>query len=180
MLQKTVLTAGMAFALLLVTFGFGWNTQAAYQEATPTLAPVPDPALGEFDPAAVAEINLADYPLVPEALSDQAITIYREGLEFGNNPHTFVKVGDCMTDTPFFLMPIGEGDYDLGEYESLQTVIDQFIDGELNSFSRTSQAAAGSIQPAFWTACGPTRSFANRVKRRSPASFGSCSRVSRW
>jgi hypothetical protein len=148
MLQKAIFIVGLTLVILLIPFSFGFTTQAAYQEATPTLAPIPDPVLGEFDPAAVAEIDLADYPLIPETLSQQAITIYREGLESGNNPHTFIKVGDCMTDTPFFLIPIGEGDYDLGEYESLQPVIDQFIDGELNSFSRQSQAAAGGFNTA--------------------------------
>lgn len=148
MLQKTILMAGMVFALLLIPFGFGLSTQAAVQDATPTLAPITDPVLGDFDPAAVSEIDLADYPLVPETISEQAITIYREGLAFGNNPRTFIKVGDCMTDTPFFLIPIGDGDYDLGEYEGLQAVIDNFIDGELNSFSRTSQAAAGGFNTA--------------------------------
>jgi len=110
--------------------------------------------LGDFDPASVAEIDLAEYPIVPE-ISDQALALYRAGLDQGNNPNSFAKVGDCMTDNPFFLIPIGEEKYDLGEYADLQAVIDQFASADLNAFARKSQAAAGgfnssSILDSLW------------------------------
>ena len=148
MLQKSILLVVLLSLLVIVgiVFGSGGGVHAALQ-ATPTLAPLPDPVLGEFDPASVADINLAEYPVVPE-INDHALALYYNGLEIGHDPHAFVKVGDCMTDHPSFLIPVGEGDYDLGEYTSLQPVIDQFITDDLNSFARKSQAAAGGFNTA--------------------------------
>ncbi|MBN2306313.1 MAG: SGNH/GDSL hydrolase family protein [Anaerolineae bacterium] len=148
MLQKSILPVGMLLILTAAALGLaiGPGAQAA-QDPTPTLAPIPDPVLGEFDPDSVAGIDLAAYPIVPE-ISAQAVTLYREGIAAGNNPHAFIKVGDCMTHHPKFLIPIGEADYDLGDYADLQPVIDQFMDGDLNSFSRESQAAAGGFNTA--------------------------------
>jgi hypothetical protein len=110
--------------------------------------PIPDqPELGAIDLGAIAEIDLEAYPLVPK-IGTYAQAIYQAGLEQGNDPHTFVKVGDCMTDNPYFLIPIGEGEYDLGGYTDLQTTIDYFIEGDQNSFSRVSQAALGGFNAA--------------------------------
>jgi len=53
-----------------------------------------------------------------------------------------------MTQNPFFLIPIGQDDYDLGDYQDLQTVIDNFSRDGLNSFDRESQAAAGGFNTA--------------------------------
>lgn len=148
MQQKSILLVGVTLVALLVgvNIAMGTGAQAALQ-ATPTLAPPEDPVLGAFDPAVVADITLADYPLVPE-ISENALAIYYAGLEQGHKPHAFAKVGDCMTDHPSFLIPVGEGEYELGEYTGLQTVIDHFITDELNSFARKSQAAAGGFNSA--------------------------------
>jgi hypothetical protein len=107
----------------------------------------PDPVLGELDLGAISEIDLESFPLIPE-IGTYAQAVYKVGIEEGNNPHTFVKVGDCMTHTPYFLIPIGEEDYDLGEYADLQATIDYFMTDDLNSFSRESQAAAGGFNSA--------------------------------
>ena len=53
-----------------------------------------------------------------------------------------------MTHNPYFLIPIGEGLYDLGDYQDLQTVVDYFADADLNSFARESQASAGGFNSA--------------------------------
>jgi hypothetical protein len=107
----------------------------------------PDPVLGELDLWAIAEIDLESFPLIPE-IGTYAQAVYLDGLEQGNNPHTFVKVGDCMTHNPYFLIPIGETNYDLGEYADLQATIDYFMTDDLDSFSRESQAAAGGFNSA--------------------------------
>jgi hypothetical protein len=150
MSHKTIGLAGLVVATLLIVSalagGTGGGAQAA-PKTTPTLAAVSDPEFGEFDPASVADIDLADYPLIPE-IGEQARLVYLDGLQQGNDPHAFIKVGDCMTDNPFFLIPIGDGDYALGDYESLQTVIDHFITDEHNAFSRKSQAALGGFNAA--------------------------------
>ena len=110
--------------------------------------PIPDdPVLGELDLGAISELDLEAYSLVPE-IGAYAQAVYQAGLEQGNSPNTFIKVGDCMTDNPYFLLPIGAGEYDLGEYADLQTTIDHFIADDLDSFSRISQAAAGGFNSA--------------------------------
>lgn len=143
----------MCCVLLGITI-FAGNGASASGNPTPTRVPLVEPEFGSFDMASVAEIDLAAYSPVPE-IGEQAQIIYREGLLQGANPNAFIKVGDCMTDNPFFLIPIGEGDYALGTYDNLQPVVDQFTTGEMDSFSRKSQAAAGgftiaSILDSMW------------------------------
>lgn len=84
------------------------------------------PELGNFDIASIEDINIEDYPVLPE-LTDHAREIYQRGTESGNNPQIFSKVGDCMTASYwYFLGPFADGDYDLGEYSDLQPIIDYF------------------------------------------------------
>jgi hypothetical protein len=150
MLQKVAVLSALAGLVILLAVGLGPNTGSgafAAQDATPTRVPLVEPVMGEFDPASIAGIDLFDYPILPD-ISEQARLIYLDGLAQGTNPHTFAKVGDCMTEDPAFLYPIGEGDYDLGEYEALKAVIAQFTAGEVNSFGQTSQSAAGGFNAA--------------------------------
>ncbi len=146
--QKAIAVTGFALLLLLITLVSyqGGGVQAA-PELTPTPQPVTDPVLGDLDLETVGQIDLNAFPLVPE-ISANARLIYQDGLARGNDPHAFVKVGDCMTHNPYFLIPIGEDAYDLGDYQTLQTVIRYFSEGEINSFSRESQAAAGGFNAA--------------------------------
>jgi hypothetical protein len=120
----------------------------------PTLVSPPLPALDTFDPASVAGIDLADYPIVP-AISANARAIYQAGLARGNKPGVFSKLGDCMTENPYFLVTFADGDYDLGEYASLAEVIDHFSQAparsanwELNSFATVGLAAASGFNIA--------------------------------
>jgi hypothetical protein len=83
------------------------------------------PVLGEFDAAAIADINPEDYAILPE-LTAHARQIFATGQELGNNPRVFSKVGDCMTASPDFIVAFGTDDYDLGDYADLQPVIDYF------------------------------------------------------
>jgi hypothetical protein len=73
-------------------------------------------------------------------LSERAQEIYRRGQELGNNPRAFSKVGDCETASDWFMAIFdrsGSSQYRLGEYASLQAVIDYFS----GSFKRRSLAA---------------------------------------
>src|SRR5512145_407593 len=127
MRQKSILVlviCQIAALVVLVLLGISSGARAM-GDPTPTLAPIQDPVMGEFDPESVAEIDVAEYPIIPE-FSEYALAIYREGLDRGNNPHAFTKMGDCMTDDPNFLLPIGDGEYDLVDYVDLQPAIDQF------------------------------------------------------
>lgn len=150
MSRKPMILAGFALLIGLALLSFimsaGGDVNAALAP-TPTSIPAADPVLGALDLEMVAKQDLAAYPLVPD-ISEQARLIYENGLGQGNNPHTFIKVGDCMTHNPYFLIPIGTGDYDLGEYEGLQSVIDYFTGDDLDSFARESQAAAGGFNSA--------------------------------
>lgn len=101
-------------------------TACASAPPTPSAPTRPTPpVLGGFDPATVADIALDDYAVIPE-IGEHAKAIYQAGIAAGNNPRVFSKLGDCMTENPNFLAPFSAGDYDLGEYASLQTVIEQF------------------------------------------------------
>jgi hypothetical protein len=150
MALKRICVAGVCLAGLIIALALVMGTSSpagAAPEATPTLAPLPDPVMGSLDLEAVAGIDLSAYPIIPE-ISEHARLIYQDGLAEGSDPHAFVKVGDCMTHNPNFLIPIGQGGYALGEYASLKQVIDYFSGSEQNSFSRESQAAAGGFNAA--------------------------------
>ena len=82
--------------------------------------------------------------------------VYQAGLKQGNNPHVFSKLGDCMTENPYFLGPFAEGKYDLGEYQALKPTIEQFFGqtpratmaGRRNSFATVGLASAGGFNVA--------------------------------
>lgn len=134
--------------------------------AQPTAAPVPPPTatparpappvLGSFDSGSVANINLDDYPIIP-TIGPAAIAVYKAGIAEGNNPHVFSKLGDCMTENPYFLGPFSAGQYDLGEYQSLQTVIDQFagISSRGQSWDKDSFATVGLASASGFNVAGP-------------------------
>jgi hypothetical protein len=101
-------------------------------------------------------INLADLPITTDLsalphpvlivgkVADNVRAIYQHGQELGNHADVFSKVGDSITVAPHMLHPIGEGLYNLGDYQYLQSVIDRFSAtaiGEGNSFTNTSMAA---------------------------------------
>jgi hypothetical protein len=79
-------------------------------------------------------------PIIPR-MTSTAQSIYQRGLELGNNPNRFSKVGDCQNVIEFFLGPFDRGEYNLGPYSDLQTTIDYFA----GSFERDSMA----IGPGF-------------------------------
>jgi hypothetical protein len=132
---------------------------AASEPAAATLAPPTatrpaPPVLGSFDPASVTAIRLEDYPVVPE-IGPAAVAIYQAGLARGNNPRVFSRLGDCMTENPYFLVTFDDGDYDLGDYGHLQAVLDQFSnapapegDATIDSFARIGLAAASGFNVA--------------------------------
>ncbi len=125
--------------------------------APPTMTPLPtEPvsiipgvgvAVAPDQAASVAGVPVADVPLSAWAgwpLNLGIISpggtmvrdIYRRGVELGNNPGAFSKIGDCNSEVPFFLANFDSGRYNLGPYSYLQPVIDQFS----GSFERDSVA----------------------------------------
>jgi hypothetical protein len=87
----------------------------------------------------------AALPVVP-ANSPRVKEIYQRGLELGNNPRAFSKVGDCGSTPAWFLGDFDRGPryYSLGAYQSLDTVIQEFQ----GSFARTSLAAKSGFNAA--------------------------------
>lgn len=102
---------------------------------TPTAAPRPTLAADEWK----------TLPIVP-TISGTARAIHQRGLEMGNNPNAFSKVGDCQTSTDFFLVDFDyQNRYGLGEeYAELQATIDYYA----GSFSRQSVAVKDGFNVA--------------------------------
>lgn len=72
--------------------------------------------------------------------------IFQRGQVLGNSPDVFSKVGDSITASNLFLDPIGNGAYNLYDYEYLRPVITYFSQTALRdhfSFANTSLAARG-------------------------------------
>ncbi|MFC1960791.1 hypothetical protein ACFLYO_08775, partial [Chloroflexota bacterium] len=117
---------------------------------TPYYTPTPTP---DFDalPRRTDRVTL-DFPW--ETLS-YAQGVYERGQTFGNNPQTFILIGDSTTAGNQFTLPlfhsITHNLYDLGQYVELQETIDFFR--ATRSFSaasqtaRSGQAAAHELDP---------------------------------
>jgi hypothetical protein len=93
-----------------------------------------------------------EWPVIP-TLSAKAREVYQRGVQAGNRPEAFSKVGDCESRTTWFLADFDKGAayYSLGSYADLQSVIDHFK----GSFERLSVAArpgftAASLMTPLW------------------------------
>jgi hypothetical protein len=123
------------------------SSPAAAAQPTSTSAAPPTPA------PTLAPQAWKSLPVIPASMPEIG-RIYARGLELGNNPNVFSKIGDCGSTPAWFLGDFDRGPqyYRLGEYTDLQPVIDQFK----GSFSRTSLAAksgfnASSIFASLWS-----------------------------
>jgi hypothetical protein len=120
-------------------------TPTVQAESTAILAPTANPD------------NWRNWPVVPE-LSQKALQVYQQGLELGNNPHAFSKVGNCQSGTTWFLgMFDSKQYYRLGDYHDLQVTIDYFS----QNYARTSVAVQ-----AGWSIASVLNPF--------PVDTGSC------
>ena len=111
------------------------ETETATAELpTETAIVLPSPESAEYPE------DWRDWPELPERIMPEIKALYFEGIEEGNDPSRFSKVGDSNTVMPSFLGCYDSGKgvgYELGPYEHLQEVIDQFQ----WSFSRYTRAA---------------------------------------
>ncbi len=106
--------------------------------AASAAAPSPIPATLVY-PADWLEMPVT--PVVSEAMKE----LYRRGLAMGNDPHSFSVVGDCQNVAAYFLEPFDNpGQYNLGQYTSLQQTIDWFK----GSFARHRYAVKGGYNVA--------------------------------
>lgn len=129
--------------------------------ATPEIeefAPLPDPAPDSLDEDALEAVDLRALPVLPDLAADAAWlrAIYAEGQRQGRRPRIFSRIGDCMTASEHFLVPLANSAYDLADYAALQTVIDYFggqpardVDGSpLDSFANLGLAATSGFNAA--------------------------------
>jgi hypothetical protein len=132
---------------------------------TPTISPIP-PRFASLTPdLRLPPERWQEWPVIPEPISPRMLEIYRRGLELGNNPRAFSKIGDGEASTVWFLtsFDLGPAYYNLGAFSDLQAVIDYFA----GSFARTSLAAGRG----FNTTIILDPAYANKVQcdeRESP------------
>jgi hypothetical protein len=118
------------------------------QFATETYQPSPTP-----EPTSTP-LPPATYPYLSN-LDPSILDIYQRGQELGNRANVFSKIGDSITVSAAFLFSIGNGEYDLAEFDYLQPIIDYFSQETAltgNSFSNISMSAQ-----VGWSALTPTR-----------------------
>jgi hypothetical protein len=91
-------------------------------------------------------------PVIP-VVGGRVNEIYQRGIELGNNPRAFSKIGDCGSTPAWFLGDFdrGSSSYSLGGNQYLEPVIQEFQ----GSYERTSLAAksgfnASSIFTPLW------------------------------
>jgi hypothetical protein len=116
------------------------------QTSTPTLTTTPlrVPISPTFTPESTSSTSVIcneDWQLltvIPD-VADAMRILYQQGLTQGNNPRAFSKIGDGEVSTDWFLtaFDLGEGHYDLGQYQNLKTIIETFH----GSFEHRSVAA---------------------------------------
>jgi len=134
-------------------------TQNTSPQITQTLTPTSLPTIKPtYVPGSWKEM-----PVIP-VIDAHVKVIYQRGLQIGNNPHAFSKIGDCGSTPAWFLGDFDRGTkyYSLGEHEYLVPVISDFQ----GSFDRTSLAAksgfnASSIFAPLWASresCMPNES----------------------
>jgi hypothetical protein len=95
--------------------------------------------------AAKPPLDWKSLPIIP-MVQEQVKQIYQRGLELGNDPHAFSKIGGCGSTPAWFLGDFDRGEkfYKLGEYTALAGVIQQYQ----GSFGRTSLAARAGFNAA--------------------------------
>jgi len=95
-------------------------------------------------PTALSHDDWMSLPVIP-SVSQTARLIYQHGIELGNDPHAFSKIGDCQSISTYFLSYFDlPGLYNLGDFSSLQQTIDWYS----GSFSRDSLAVKGGFNAA--------------------------------
>ncbi len=110
--------------------------------------PTPEPT-----PAQPAPVAWQEWPVVP-AVRPEMLAVYQRGLELGNDPAAFSKIGDGEISTVWFLdhYDRGPSGYDLGEHTDLVPVIQHFA----GSFGRVSLAAGGGYTTTAILGPAPT------------------------
>lgn len=120
--------------------------ELTFSTAAPTSPATSPPATAEPTTLPGNWTELPVVPVIDEGMQAHLREIYARGLELGNNPQAFSKVGDCGSTPAWFLGDFDRGPryYSLGEYAGLEGVIQVFQ----GSFERTSLAAKAGFTTA--------------------------------
>jgi hypothetical protein len=120
------------------------NTTTPTSVVVKTMIPIRTTTFPENTPKDNSPIDWMSLPIIP-TVSQTTRLIYQRGLELGNDPHSFSKIGDCQSISTYFLSYFERsGFYDLGQFSSLQQTIDWYA----GSFSRDSLAVKGGYNAA--------------------------------
>ena len=119
--------------------------------ATLTFTPAPSATItATVPPTTTPDTRLApdqwqDWPVIP-TLSAHARALYQTGIDAGNNPHAFSKIGDCQNINSHFLAAFDDPKlFKLGpKFETLQPAIEQFR----GMFNRESAAVRNGFNVA--------------------------------
>ncbi len=132
------------------------SAQPTIQMGATVMPPAPDTSQPTGVAVAISTLNPQDwknFPVIP-IIGQAPLQIYQHGLELGNNPHAFSKVGDCGSTPAWFLGDFDRGVkfFNLGAYQDMLGVIQQFN----GSFDRTSLAGragfnASSVFATIWS-----------------------------
>ncbi len=97
------------------------------------LFPAPTPAANAAPDAQATPVTspgdgnvVLDLPPLSADIIAHARQLYQAGLAQGNNPNSFILVGDSNNEKPQFLRSFSYGNYDLGPYTYLQPLIDVY------------------------------------------------------
>jgi hypothetical protein len=128
------------------------STQPPATEPTSTTMPTADTRLKPED--------WRDWPVIPE-VSQTAREIYQKGVEMGNNPRAFSKVGDCQNLYPYFLgkfdnLDLYQFEYDLSPYQdTIENFEGHFYrDGQAAQFGFTAASPLSQLMADLET-CNP-------------------------
>jgi hypothetical protein len=123
-------------------------TATQTSQPSPTLTPSPafsatPVPTATITPTATLDMRLPasmwrQWPIVP-TLSAKALEIYRQGQKLGNDPHSFIRIGDCQSEPEVFLGLYDDPTryYFDPKYEYLQQTVSQFA----GSFARSNVTA---------------------------------------
>jgi hypothetical protein len=138
-------TLDNSWALVKMSEGYiGW-VSSTYLELTADWSIIP--GIENPEPAPYVEIPVPEgAPQVASGVTGGARQIYLRGQALGNRANVFTKVGDSLTDTPYFLRYFVTG-YNLRDYGYLLPVLQYFSAAtalDSISFGSTSRAARAS------------------------------------
>lgn len=99
-------------------------------EASPTAIAEPSPQIEATvvptTPTAVNGVPIESIVVMDAATRQNVRQIFAQGQLLGRDATAFSKLGDSLIANPYFLTGFDKGPYDLGDYDYLQPVIDQY------------------------------------------------------